>query len=129
MNTKELHILLKTSSKLRRDECGDWNIFGKKGKIYSDEEYGDYWYLMLGGRGWNGFKKKLNFMEVWQDGDEGGALKLNRMPTTQEISKIKKIGGFGNKRVLSIEQREKLTEQLKPFRFATGHSAVIAPKD
>lgn len=83
---------LKTSyNRIRLDECGDWNIFGKKGKIFTDAQL---WYVYTGGdskRQWNNIKAKLKFMIVSQDGDDEGILKLERMPTEKEAEVIRKV--------------------------------------
>lgn len=73
------------------DECGDWNIRGKEGKISTDTEK---WYLYLRGdsmRNWTNLKKKLKFMSPHQDGDDEGILSLDRMPTSKEGSVVRKI--------------------------------------
>jgi hypothetical protein len=106
MNIKELKEVLVISNKVVKDECGDLSIFGKEGKIYTDE---DHWYLFQTGRNWNEWKKKLNFMEVWQDGDAEGVLRLNRLPLEKEVLKIRKAVGLGKKR--------KAGEHLKSFAF------------
>lgn len=108
MEIKELREKLNTSSKIAKDECGDLNIFGKKGKIFIGEPY---WFIFIREtRSWNNIKKKLNFMVVSQDGDYEGILKLDRYPTSVESTIIRKIVGLVKKKQLSLEHEKKLVE-------------------
>ena len=102
-------INLKTSNKITKDECLDPCIFGKKGKIYQDEAY---WYLYLRSRFWNDFKKRLNFMEIWQDGDDEGVLRLKRPLSDKEAPKVRKVAGFGKKREWVLKQRDVMNKHL-----------------
>lgn len=58
---------------------------------------GKWWYICfldLTPIKWKNVKKKLSFMEVSQDGDDEGILRLDRMPTEIEFEIIRKLGGF-----------------------------------
>ncbi len=116
---RNLYHSLSTSSRLARDECGDWNIFGSRGKLYTDKELGPNWYLYTW-HSWARAKRGLSFMEVHQDGDDEGVLRLDRLPTEQEARLIRKCAGLGRKRKLSPERREKLIEAGFNFRFSDG---------
>jgi hypothetical protein len=107
MQLKDINV--KCSNKITKDECLDPCIFGKKGKMYQDK---DYWYLYLAGRNWNYFKTQLNFMEVWQDGDAEGVLRLNRPLTDKEAPKVRKAAELGKKRVMSEKQRDILQNHM-----------------
>lgn len=64
---------------LRRDELGDWTIFGKYGTIRAcDGQY--YIYLTCeSSRIWNSRKRELGLV-VTQDGDDEGILVLPYLP-------------------------------------------------
>ena len=64
---------------LRRDECGDYRINGKLGHIYPDSD-GFLLYVSTGesARRWTNVKARLAFARVTQDGDDEGALRLDR---------------------------------------------------
>ena len=121
LDIRNLHQSLHTSSEVVRDECGDWAIVGSRGKLYTDSQFGPYWYLYTA-RSWPRVKRALTFMEVHQDGDTEGALKLDRLPTFEEARLIKKWTGLGTKKTLSTERRAKLIEAGREFRFSHGHS-------
>lgn len=78
---------------LRRDECSDWRIGGQHGHIYavpgSLERRGvpGYQIFVMGwtARGWNAARAVISaFAAVTNDGDEEGAVFLDRLPTTAE---------------------------------------------
>ena len=116
---RNLHQSLHTSSKLARDECGDWNIIGSRGTLYTDGQFGPNWYLYTP-YSWRRAKRSLSFMQVHQDGDAEGVLKLDRLPTPDEVRLIKKWTGLGTKKMLSPERRAKLIEAGQKFRFSHG---------
>jgi hypothetical protein len=98
--------------RIKLDGCGDFNIFGTRGKISTD---GEYWYLCVQRtlRTWNNVKKNLSFMEVHQDGDEEGVLRLARMPFRDEASLVRKTLGVRPRTVLTEEGRAALKIRLK----------------
>ena len=108
MDIKDIQKALKTSDKPKKDECGDWNIFGKKGKIYHDHIY---WYVMV----YNGrlLEERLSFMVKWQ-GDY--VYRSDKLPTPGQAIIIRKVAGLKRKRVLSSEQRKKAIENLVFFK-------------
>jgi hypothetical protein len=110
------------SDALRRDECGDWAIFGKRGHIYAVPLIGPAevangvpitvgFQLVIGtaiehesrnsSRQWTADKKRLAFCEVTQDGDEEGCMILDRMPTKAEAVLIRAVIGIPKARHLS----------------------------
>jgi hypothetical protein len=119
------------AAQLRRDECGDWAIFGKNGHIYAVPEG---FQLVIGtdiehemtnsARQWSADKKRLNFCQVTQDGDEEGCLILDRLPTKAEGAIIRDVVGIPKARHLSDEHREKLIAAGAQGRFQPG----TAPK-
>jgi hypothetical protein len=102
----KLILSLKCSNKITKDECGDLNIVGKKGKIYRDN---DFWYVFINDTSiWRKTKEQISFMEVWQNGDREGVLRLDRLPTEREAKIINKLVGLGKKREISEKERARL---------------------
>jgi hypothetical protein len=92
---------------LRRDECGDWAIFGNNGHVYAVPEG---YQLMIGcdleprwssARGWESAKRRLSFAAVTPDGDDEGALILDRIPTKAEAAEIRAVLGIPKRVELS----------------------------
>ena len=106
-------------SALRRDECGDWRIEGRFGHIYAvpgspDRPRTPGFQIMVtgefsGGRWWGAAKRGLAFAAIANDGDDEGVLFLDRLPTPDEAEAIRHYVGVAKKRVLSDEERERLT--------------------
>lgn len=111
---KDLSDSLSTSyNRIRLDECGDWNIFGKRGKISTETKY---WYLFLSPetkRHWSNVKNRLKFMTVHIDGDDEGILKLSRMPTEKEAEKVRKELQMRKRTEMSDAERELLKIRFK----------------
>jgi hypothetical protein len=139
------------TSCLRRDECGDWAIFGSAGHIYAvpiapDGKGGrglpanPGYQLVVGttvqcefthsARQWSADKVKLKFCKLTQDGDTEGCLILDRLPTIAEGSIIRAILGIPKARHLGEEQRAACSERLRRFREQTpqGVSGGAAPE-
>lgn len=117
--TEALNI---SEDRIHLDECGDWNIFGRRGKISTETEY---WYLYtecFSARKWNNTKRKLSFMEVHQDGDTEGVLKCSRMPTEKEANEVRKVIGVRSRVKLTEEDLALLKNRLK-FSSSKGVSA------
>jgi hypothetical protein len=83
------------------DRWGDWAIFGKLGHIFIDG-HGFLLYVTTGEspRRWFNVKQQLNFCRLTQDGDDEGALHLDRLPTKIEASAIRKALGIRKRRHL-----------------------------
>ena len=88
-----LQALNGAKTALRRDECGDWTIFGKHGHIHTD---GSDFYIFLAcptpGM-WKNRKRKLGLMVV-QDGDDEGIFLLQEFPTKEFAATIRRLVGF-----------------------------------
>jgi hypothetical protein len=105
------------ASALRRDDCGDWAIWGTNGHIYAVP---DGFQLMIGcdagnhrwssARGWESAKKRLGFGKVTQDGDREGSIVLDRLPSKSEAVEIRDILGIPQARHLSEERRAIVSE-------------------
>jgi hypothetical protein len=118
------------ASCLRRDECGDWAIFGKYGHIYAvpvELNPDGSWVFPLTGaaktgyqlvigatvecelehnsmRQWGADKKKLKFCRLTQDGDAEGCMILDRLPTAAEGATIRSVLGIPKRIELSEGQ-------------------------
>jgi hypothetical protein len=123
---------------LQRDECGDWRIEGQHGHVYatpgpvgakSMKAGFQMFVLDWTARGWKAAKDVLPGV-VCNDGDDEGAVFLDRLPTAAEAVSIRKWCGIAKKRMLSDAERERLratgfTVRLKPqplpaFALETG---------
>lgn len=95
---------------LHKDVYGYWHITGRKGYIDTDSQY---WYVRIAlhtKTKWQNVKKHLKFMALWQDGDDEGALRLERYPTPEEAIKIRKIIGINKSRYTTEEEKILLRE-------------------
>jgi hypothetical protein len=106
-----------SKNRLHLDAYRDWNIQGTKGHIFTDLIY---WYVYLSPestRKWNNIKNKLSFMEVSQDGDDEGILKMKRMPSKEEAKILRKLVGLRISTKLTEEEVQQLKERfLAPAR-------------
>ena len=122
---KLLKALDASESRLKVDECGDWNIVGLRGHIFTE---GDFWYLSVSPesvRKWNNTKKQLSFMTLHQDGDDEGILKCDRMPFLVEAMEVRKVIGIRPTKKLTEEQREALKIRLRtPNRMGVSQSHI-----
>lgn len=111
---KKLTQALDVSEKrIKLDECGDWNIVGTRGHIHTETKF---WYLYTQcetPRKWENTKKSLSFMEVHQDGDDEGILKLDRMPFRDEAMMIRKVIGLRPRTILTEEGRALIKNRFK----------------
>jgi hypothetical protein len=76
-------------TQLRRDECDDWMIRGRRGHIYADAD--GYLIVVHVGtaRSWTNTKTALAFCRVTQDGDDEGCLQLHRPPGEHEAAELR----------------------------------------
>lgn len=111
-------------STLRRDECGDWRIRGKRGHGYADPPG----FLLVVHTGsawaWTSAKKRLAFCRLTQDGVDEGCLALDRLPTQDEAIEIRDI--------LKIRKRadysaEALAAMAGRFNRKTQHKGTSGP--
>ena len=109
-----------SKANLRRDSCGDWNIFGRAGHISTDG-VGQYVYLRLGTkRKWESAKRTLSFLTVTQDGDDEGVLKMGHRPTADQAEIIRKL--LGLRKVAPLTDGQRAT--LHRFSFARDKTPV-----
>jgi hypothetical protein len=113
-------------SSLFRDDCGDWAIHGSDGYIYAcpvELFPSGAWAFPLTGAartgyqlmvscssatGWTWARKRLKFGRCTQDGDDGGAIIMDRLPTAAEGKTIRDILGIPKRVHLSETQRAAL---------------------
>ena len=101
------------SAALKRDECGDWNLFGKSGHIYAIAPMSFYLYCAPGSvRAWNFAKRAMSFAKVTQDGGEEGFLHMDRLPTPDEAAVIRDRLGIRKRRELSEGTLQALRERV-----------------
>jgi hypothetical protein len=104
-----------TDRALRRDDCGDWAIKGKRGHICAD---GSGFLIVVVSmrpsiRRWANIKGKLDFCRVTQDGDDEGCLHLDHLPTPKEADLIRHALRIKRKRQLTPDQRATIAARLK----------------
>jgi hypothetical protein len=104
---------------LRRDDCGDWHILGRKGHVYVYDATAVLLVYHPGSaRGWTFAKASLGFCRVTQDGDDEGCLVLDHLPTRDEASTIRRVLVIAKKRDVSPEEIERLAKT--GFKSRTG---------
>jgi hypothetical protein len=109
---------------LRRDDCGDHVILGKKGRIYAAGT-GFLLYSAAGSvRRWTFVKRRLRFCHLAQDGDAEGALHLDRLPTTAEAAAIRQTLGIRKRKELSPNALAGLRD-----RFSTAEKRPVTAED
>ena len=111
-------------SALRRDECGDWRNNGSHGRIYAvpgtlDEPTRPGFQIFVMGwtaRGWKRAEEALSFARVTNDGDDEGAVFLDRLPTADEAAAIRHYVGVAKKRAFSDQELSRLRERAATMR-------------
>ncbi len=112
---------------LRRDDCGDWQIEGRHGKVYAvpgslDEPNRPGFQIFVScetEKAWTYAKRALAFAgEPTNDGDEGGAFILHRLPSPAEAELLRRYVGIEKKRDVSAETLERLRRTAFPPRAA-----------
>lgn len=119
----EFAVSVQARPNIHRDGCGDWALEGHYGQVYSvNVRLGepDFQIVLEGydtARQWGFAKKSLAFCRLTQDGDTGGVLRLDRLPTPVEAPTLRSVLGLGKKRELSPEQREAAILRLSSTQF------------
>jgi hypothetical protein len=116
---------------LRRDECGDPRINGKKGHIYAvpgtiaePNRPGFMIYVMgWSTNGWNKAKKGLSFAKLTNDGDNERALFLDRLPTKAEALAMRRWVGLAKKTEYSEETLAAMADRLARARQSVQRAA------
>jgi hypothetical protein len=103
---------------LCRDDCGAWQVSGKSGQIYPD---GNGYLIVVitdeSARRCTNVKQRLTFCRVTQDGDDEGALHLDRLPAPHEAAIIRDATGIRKKRTISDETRASVANRLSGSRY------------
>jgi hypothetical protein len=93
---EELRVALNGAlNALKRDECGDFALRGRRGHIHAVD--GRFYIFVAAGspKAWTYAKKALlPLCSISQDGDEEGILILDRMPTIEEAETIRAYIGL-----------------------------------
>jgi hypothetical protein len=119
-------------SSLRRDECGDPVVNGKKGHIIAvcgttDEPGNPGLMIYVMGwstNGWNRAKDALSsFARLENDGDDEGVFFLDRLPTQSEAEIIRKLTGVAKKAEYSAETLAAMSERLVHARQSLQRAA------
>jgi hypothetical protein len=115
-----------SSSKVKRDGCGDWIISSRHGQISTD---GAVFYVYLrsfSGRHWTFVKRKLCFLLISQDGDDEGVLKMVDIPGSDQAAIVRRTLRLRKTPQLTEEQRRSLVARLNlPFRKRDASSNYI----
>jgi hypothetical protein len=100
---------------LRRDECGDWRINGRRGHIYAVPGSSARFQMLIMGWAANGWRRAkmafAPFAELTNDGDDEGTLLIDRLPTDQEAEIVRHFVGIAKKKELSEETLTRLRRQ------------------
>src|SRR5262245_45379278 len=108
------------SRTLRRDECGAWRIYGKRGHVYASGPSGAWLIYCAPGsaRKWNNLKSRLSFRMVTQDGDDEGCFRLLELPTPEQAIQIR--------RALGLRKRQDQSGRPEFLRMRPVESAGLA---
>lgn len=90
-------------TQLRRDECSDWVIIGRRGTIYALPAYFQIVITGWTARGWNACKADFTFASLHQNGEDEGSFTMHRDPTPDEAEKIRKWVGLKRRRHLDAD--------------------------
>jgi hypothetical protein len=106
-----LSVLHGALNALRRDECGDWTIFGSRGNIYACDGTFHGYVRCRSGQAWTYARKQLaSFSTVHQDGDDEGIILLARMPDGNEATTLRHYIGLRQTREVPPERAQSLRE-------------------
>jgi hypothetical protein len=84
---------------LRRDDCGDYAIWGRLGHIYAVQE--GFQLVISTDKSpnrWTRVKKRLSFCRLAQDGDDEGTMFLRNRPTAAQAEATREAIGLHKKR-------------------------------
>jgi hypothetical protein len=114
---------------LRRDECGAWCIFGKRGSIHTWGD-GNTWVLFVAARSrrhWAATKVRLSFCGVTQDGDEEGCLRLHQLPSPEQAAAIRDALGIRKKMEFASDDLERRRASMTRLSPAPRSAKATAP--
>ena len=101
------------STALRRDECGDPRINGKRGHVYVVSRGFLLSCVCESRKAWTHAKRALSFARVTQDGGDEGSFVMDRLPTANEAETIRGYLGIAKRPELSAEHVALLRARAK----------------
>jgi hypothetical protein len=116
-----------SSAALRIDECGDPRIVGSSGHVYAVPRGYQMFVMTETPRAWTAAKRALGFASICNDGDEEGALILDRLPTPAEAQVIRRYVGIRKRRTLSEEARADLLARFRAPIKGGSQAPELAP--
>jgi len=117
----QLTDALDSTRQLQRDDCGDYCIEGRTGKIYHAPP--GFLLVVYPGstRGWNVAKAQLlEFCTITQDGEDEGCLRMQLSFPKQHADLVRRILHLRKRRILSEERRMKLQQAGAKYRFKSA---------
>lgn len=103
-----------SQERIRKDECGDYIVQGRNGKIYT---VGPYWYIYYDAqtpKKWTNVKKKLTWMHLQNDGDWEGIFRADYPPSPEQAEVVRKLLVIRKSTELTDEQRAVVKNRLNP---------------
>jgi hypothetical protein len=113
---KLAEIMRSRDNALRRDECGDWAIHGKKGHVYAVPEGFQFFVYDCTTKWYNMAKEKFTFATCTQDGDSEGGFIMSKIPTPEEAELVRYYCQIPKKRTMSEEELERLRNMGTRFQ-------------
>lgn len=108
-------------ARVRRDECGDSVIIGRRGSVHGDGQGFSVAVMLDTPRQWTAAKAKLQrFCQVRQDGDSEGVVFMAAVPDAAGCALLRDLLRIPQLRRLKPETRTRLIEAGARFRFGTG---------
>jgi hypothetical protein len=107
----------------------DYQITGKHGHVLTDGS--TYLYVTGTVQRWKKAKRQLAAATVTQDGEEGGILRLDRLPTVAEAELIRDLIGIRKRRhmtpeaISKLEQRGSIKSPIIALDFAPEPEAMV----
>jgi hypothetical protein len=104
-----LGVLHGAKISLRRDDSGDWNIIGGRGRIVCCNGSFTITIDLRSSRRWRSARRALaSFTTCVQDGDGEGVLRIDHLPSVDEAARLRDVIGLRQTRpspVISISSR------------------------
>jgi hypothetical protein len=117
-----INALNVSKARLKRDECGHWTVFGRRGHISTDGSAAYVYVACKTKRRWEAAKRELIGLTVRQDGDDEGILRLDGPPSESQAEALRRL--LGLRRSVRPSDRQRAT--LSRFHFRRDKPAVSA---
>jgi hypothetical protein len=108
-----------SKTRLSRDECGHWTIFGRRGHISTDGVASYIYVACKTKRKWEAAKSTLGLVTT-QDGDCEGILRLDDLPTEQMAETLRRLLGLRK----SVRPSDRQRANLARFHFRRDNNGV-----